>query len=183
MSDQTEISSPPHPLWRTHRPPLYPIPIPIGVVCRSAVKGEGGWAGTGAEFVFLFSILSFIILCSYCILWKCWWFWQCLDSYCILWKCWWFWQCSDSYCILRKCWWFWQCSVSVPMRTIAQYYCSYVLTYKWRENKGRGGLTIWNLQFRASQFSHIKNKLRLLHLGFDLILIWFYQPFFPSFNF
>ena len=24
---------PPYTLWRTHRPPLYPIPIPIGAVC------------------------------------------------------------------------------------------------------------------------------------------------------
>ena len=42
------LSPPPYTLWRTHRPPLNPIPIPKGVVCRSAI--------------FIFSILSFIIL-------------------------------------------------------------------------------------------------------------------------
>ena len=52
------LSPPPYTLWRTHRPPLYPIPMPIGVVCRSAVKGEGGRAGTGAQFIFpLYSFL------------------------------------------------------------------------------------------------------------------------------
>ena len=33
---------PPFTLWRTHRPPLYPIPIPIGAVC-----GCARWCGGG----------------------------------------------------------------------------------------------------------------------------------------
>ena len=39
---------PPHTLFRTHQPPLYPISIPIG-----AVGGCGGGGGRGAELVIL----------------------------------------------------------------------------------------------------------------------------------
>ena len=42
---------PPHTLFRTHRPPLYPIPIPIGAVCgiaRGCGKGKGSRARQSA---------------------------------------------------------------------------------------------------------------------------------------
>ena len=39
-------SPPPYTLWRTHRPPLYPIPIPISVVC--GCRRAGTTASPGA---------------------------------------------------------------------------------------------------------------------------------------
>ena len=56
LADEDLLPSPP-PL--VHPPTtLNPIQKPIGVVCRSAGKGEGGRAGTGAELVFpLYSFL------------------------------------------------------------------------------------------------------------------------------
>ena len=48
---ETPLSSPPPPyiLWRTYRPPLYPIPMPIGPLGWSVDAPEGVGGGGGEE--------------------------------------------------------------------------------------------------------------------------------------
>ena len=46
-------SPPPHTLFRTHRPPPYPIPVPIGAVCGGA-RGCGGGEGEQSSSISCF---------------------------------------------------------------------------------------------------------------------------------